>query len=104
MALTVMRDSPPTTAPMAIRVTRQREQRASVTRSSGGRFQEILANVFGEQGEDAVGIQPTQAPRRGAGWYLIDMQQGLHSFEGELDLPSQPVDGTDFLGRDLRRQ
>src|SRR3981081_4658346 len=104
MASTVMRDSPPTTAPMAIRMTRQREQRASVTRSSGGRFQEIPANVFGQQGQDQVGIQPTQAPRRGAGWYSVDMQQGLHPFEGALDLPPQPVDGEDFLGRDLRRQ
>src|SRR3979411_332653 len=104
MAWTVMRESPSTNAPMAIRMIRQREQRASVTSSSGGRFQEILANVFGQQSEDQVRIQPTQAPRRGAGWYSINPRQGLHPFKGEFDLPPQPVDGEDFLGRDLRRQ
>ena len=47
-------------------VTRQSECLPSEARSSGGRFQEILANVFGQQGEDQVGIQPTKAARRGA--------------------------------------
>jgi hypothetical protein len=36
--------------------------------SRGGRFQDFLANVVGEQGEDEVWIKPTQASRLGTGW------------------------------------
>jgi hypothetical protein len=34
----------------------------------GGRFQDFLANVVGEQCEDEVWIKPTQASCFGAGW------------------------------------
>jgi hypothetical protein len=34
----------------------------------GGRFQDFLANVVGEQREDQVWIKPTQASRLGTGW------------------------------------
>jgi hypothetical protein len=47
-------------------VARQGECLPSEARSSGGSFQEILANVFGQQRQDQVGIQPTEAARRGA--------------------------------------
>ena len=47
-------------------VALQGEYRPSEARSSGGRLQEILANVFGQQRQDQVGIQPTEAARRGA--------------------------------------
>jgi hypothetical protein len=67
MARGVRPDRPPTTASITSLETRQREQRPWEARSSGGRFQEILANVFGQQNQDQMGIQPTQAACVGAG-------------------------------------
>ena len=67
MARGVRPERLPTTASIASLETRQREQRPWEARSSGGRFQEILANVFGQQNQDQMGIQPTQAACVGAG-------------------------------------
>jgi hypothetical protein len=67
MSRGVRPDRPPTTASITSLETRQREQRPWEARSSGGRFQEILANVFGQQNQDQMGIQPTQAACVGAG-------------------------------------
>jgi hypothetical protein len=67
MARRVRPERLPTTASIASLETRQREQRPWDARSSGGRFQEILANVFGQQNQDQMSIQPTQAACVGAG-------------------------------------
>jgi len=41
---------------------------ASSPWSRGGSFQDFLANIVGQQGEDKVRIEPTQAPRLGPCW------------------------------------
>ena len=66
-AASVRPASPPSTASIASLNARHSEQRPLEASGSGGRVQELLANVFGQQNQDQVGIQPTQAARRRAG-------------------------------------
>ena len=50
---------------------------AASSRSSGGRFQEFLAEIVAQQGKDEVGIKPTSRGTFGARWNGIDVQQAL---------------------------
>src|SRR3954466_5713879 len=65
---------------------------AASSKSSGGRVQEVLAEVVTQQGQDEVGVEPTSRSALGPGWEPVDVQQRFQPFEGKLDLPPQPVD------------
>src|SRR3954464_2807157 len=65
---------------------------AASSKSSGGRVQEVLAEVVTQQGKDEVGVEPTSRSADIPGWEPVDVQQRFQPFEGNLDLPPQPVD------------
>jgi hypothetical protein len=55
---------------------------------TGGRFQDFLANVVGQQWEDEVWIEPALAPCLGVGGYPIDPQQGFQPLERSISRAS----------------
>jgi hypothetical protein len=67
----------------------------SSSRSSGGRFQEILAVVVGGDGEDQMRVNPTSRALAGSGGQAVEVQQALQSLEAfkELknDLSVRPI-------------
>jgi len=74
--------------------------------SRGGRIQELLGDVFDEQGEQQVGIEPTSRQLGLLGRQAVDVQQALEPFGEQFDLPAQPVDGDDhrgWIGRAIQR-
>ncbi len=60
---------------------------SSSSRSSGGRFQEILAVFVGGDGEDQMGVDPTSCALFGLGRQAVEVQQALQPLEGEFDIP-----------------
>jgi hypothetical protein len=80
------------------------EARAHVKRSGGcyimaERFQESLAQIIAQQGQDQVRIEPTSRADVSARRQFVDMQQGFQPFEREFNLPPQPVCGEYLRGR-----
>lgn len=81
-------------------VIRRKDLMAPVSvRARGERLQEILGEVVDEQGHDQVLVKPTSRASVCSGADFVGPDQGFQSLEREFDVPSQTIDGQNFLRR-----
>src|SRR5581483_5291268 len=70
----------------------------AVAAGSGGRVPQLRGQVLDDEGGDQVGEDPASGQVWILGWEPIDVQQALQPLEGQLDAPSQPIEGAELLG------
>src|SRR5471030_337501 len=76
----------------------EKERGGGMTPGRGGRVQDLPGHILGEEVGDELGIEPGSREVWVFGGQLVEAEEALHAFEGELDLPAAAVDGED-VGR-----
>jgi hypothetical protein len=71
---------------------------------TGGRVQEILDGVANQRCDDEFRGNPGPRQRRRTRRQEIELRQRLQAFEGEFDLPAQPIEGEDIVSRSVLKR
>src|SRR5882672_10790754 len=65
---------------------------------TGGRVQDLPGNVLDEEVGEELGVDPRSGEVGVLGRQLVEAEQALEAFEGELDLPAPAVEGENVGG------